>query len=341
MTLRLSRRQALFTGAAAAATLAAPGLNAQTLEKVRFGTNWLAQAEHGGYYQAVADGTYRKAGLDVTIVPGGPQAPNRQLLLSGGLDFYMGSNLIQALSAVEQNIPVTVIGAMFQKDPQVLIAHPGQGIDTFADLKKLSSIFVSREGVASYYRWLIADHGFTEAQVKPYTFNPQPFLADKRSAMQGYLSSEPYAIEKAAGFRPVVFLLADQGFDTYSTTIDARVDTVTSKRDMTQRFVDATITGWYNYMYGDNAAANAAIKKDNPDMTDDKITYGIAKMKEYGIVDSGDTLKTGIGTMMEGRVKSFYDKMVRAGVIKASTDWKKAVDFSFVNKGVGLNLRRT
>jgi NitT/TauT family transport system substrate-binding protein len=341
MTFRLSRRQALFAGAGAAATLAAPGINAQTLTPIRFGTNWLAQAEHGGYYQAVADGTYRKAGLDVTIVPGGPQAPNRQLLLSGGLDFYMGSNLIQALSAVEQNIPVTVIGAMFQKDPQVLIAHPGQGMDTFADLKKLNSIFVSREGVASYYRWLIADHGFTEAQVKPYTFNPQPFLADKRSAMQGYLSSEPFAIEKAAGFKPVVFLLADQGFDTYSTTIDCLTATATGKRDLTQRFVDATITGWYNYMYGDNAAANALIKKDNPDMTDDKIAYGIAKMKEYGIVDSGDTLKTGIGTMTEARVKSFFDKMVRAGVIKAGTDWKKAIDLSFVNKGVGLNLRRT
>jgi NitT/TauT family transport system substrate-binding protein len=341
MSVRLSRRQALFAGAGAAATLAAPRLNAQTLTPVRFGTNWLAQAEHGGYYQAVADGTYKKAGLDVTIVPGGPQAPNRQLLLSGGLDYYMGSNLIQALSAVEQNIPVSVIGAMFQKDPQVLIAHPGQGVDTFADLKKLNSIFVSREGVASYYRWLIADHGFTEAQVKPYTFNPQPFLADKRSAMQGYLSSEPYAIEKAAGFKPVVFLLADQGFDTYSTTIDCLTATATGKKDQTQRFVDATITGWYNYMYGDNKAANALIKKDNPDMTDDKIAYGIAKMKEYGIVDSGDTLKSGIGTMNETRIKSFFDKMVRAGVIKGTTDYKKAFDLSFVNKGVGLNLRRT
>jgi NitT/TauT family transport system substrate-binding protein len=344
---KFTRRDALMLGGAAAlgttlgSTLAAPRLNAQTLERVRFGTNWLAQAEHGGYYQAVADGTYRRAGLDVTIVPGGPQAPNRQLLLSGGLDFYMGSNLIQALSAVENNIPVTVIGAMFQKDPQVLIAHPGQGMDTFADLKKLPTIFVSREGVASYYRWLIADHGFTEAQVKPYTFNAQPFLADKRSAMQGYLSSEPFAIEKAAGFKPVVFLLADQGFDTYSTTIDARVDTITTKREMTQRFVDATITGWYNYLYGDNAAANALIKKDNPDMTDDKIAYGIAKMKEYGIADSGDTLRTGIGTMTEARVKSFFDKMVRAGVIKGTTDWTKAINLSFVNKGVGMNLRKS
>lgn len=336
-------RRTLTAAALGAATFALSFSMSATVasaqDKVSFGTNWVAQAEHGGYYQAIADGTYRKYNLDVTIVPGGPQANNRMLLTVGKLDFYMGANLLQAFSAVEQNIPTVVVAAIFQKEPQVLVAHPNEGFNTFADLKKSPSLYISKEGVATYYQWMKADHGFKDEQVKPYTFNPQPFLADKKSAMQGYLSSEPYLIEKTAGFKPVVFLLADNGFDTYSTTIDTRLELIQQKPDVVKRFIEATIIGWNNYLYGDNKAANDLIKKDNPEMSDDKIAYAIAKMKEYGIVDSGDSITKGIGAMNEDKVKSFYDKMVKAGVVKAGLDWKKAVDMQFVNKGVGINLR--
>lgn len=329
-------KRSLAIGALALSVTAA---GAQAQDKVSFGTNWVAQAEHGGFYQAIADGTYKKYNLDVTIVPGGPQANNRMLLTVGKLDFYMGANLLQAFSAVEQNIPTVVVAAVFQKEPQVLVAHPDQGYTTFADLKKSPSLYISKEGVATYYQWMKADHGFKDEQVKPYTFNPQPFLADKKAAMQGYLSSEPYLIEKTAGFKPVVFLLADQGFDTYSTTIDTRLELIQQKPDVVKRFIEASIIGWYNYLYGDNKAANDLIKKDNPEMSDDKINYAIAKMKEYGIVDSGDALTKGIGAMNEDKVKNFYEKMVRAGVVKANIDWKKAVDTQFVNKSVGINLK--
>src|SRR3982075_2508823 len=193
--------------------------SAQALDKVSFGTNWVAEAEHGGFYQALADGTYREYGLDVTIVPGGPLINNRILLPVGKLDFFMSANTLQSFDAVGQNVPTLAVAAMFQKDPQVLIAHPG--IDKFEDLKGLT-LFISKGGIASYYQWLKADFGFSEARVKPYTFNPQPFLADKNSAMQGYVTSEPYAIEKQAGFTPKIFLLADQGFDSYSTLIETR-----------------------------------------------------------------------------------------------------------------------
>src|SRR4051812_45200229 len=155
--------------------------SAQALDKVRFGTNWVAEAEHGGFYQAVADGTYKKYGLDVTIVSGGPNVNNRILLPVGKLDFYMSANSLQSFDAVAQNVPTVAIAAMFQKDPQVLIAHADQGITDFADLKKLT-LFVSKEGLASYYQWLKKDYGFTEERVKPYTFNAQPFLADRKSA---------------------------------------------------------------------------------------------------------------------------------------------------------------
>ncbi len=321
-----------------AAMAGAQAAQAQPLDKVTFGTNWVAQAEHGGYYQALADGTYRKYGLDVAILPGGPNANNRVLLPVGKIDFYMSANLLQAFDAVAQNIPTVAVAASFQKDPQVLMAHPGQGIEKFEDLKKLT-ILVSKEGMAGYYQWLKNDYGFTDAQVRPYTFNPQPFLADKKMAMQGYVTSEPYAIETQGKFKPVIFLLADQGFSTYSTLIETRRDLVEKKPDLVQRFVDASAIGWANYIYGDNAAANALIKKHNPEMTDERLAYSIEKMKQYGIVDSGDSLKLGLGAMTDARIKDFFDKMVRAGVVRPGLDYRRAYTLQFVNKGVGNDLR--
>jgi NitT/TauT family transport system substrate-binding protein len=311
---------------------------AQAIDKVAFGTNWVAEGEHGGFYQALADGTYRKYGLDVAIVPGGPNVNNRILLPVGKIDFFLSANTLQAFDAVEQNVPTVEVAALFQKDPQVFIAHPDQGIDKFADLKNLT-LFISKEGIASYYQWLKADYGFTDAQVKPYTFNPQPFLADKKSAMQGYVTSEPYAIAKAANFTPEVFLLADQGFSAYSTLIETRRDLVDQKPDVVQRFVDASIIGWYNYIYGDNNAANGLIKKQNPEMTDDLLAYSVAAMKKYGIVDSGDALTLGVGAMTDARMKDFFGEMVRAGVVKSDLDYRKGYTLQFVDRKVGLDLR--
>ena len=312
--------------------------HAQPLDKVTFGTNWVAQAEHGGYYQALVDGTYRKHGLDVTILPGGPHANNRILLPVGKIDFYMSANLLQSFDAVAQNIPTIAVAASFQKDPQVLMAHPGQGIDRFEDLKKLT-LLVSKEGMAGYYQWLKKDYGFTDAQVRPYTFNPQPFFADKKVAMQGYVTSEPYAVETKGKFKPVIFLLADQGFSTYSTLIETRRDLVEKRPDLVQRFVDASAIGWANYIYGDNRAANELIKKQNPEMTDAMLAYSVDKMKQYGIVDSGDSIRLGLGAMTDARVKDFFDKMARAGVVRPDLDYRRAYTLQFVNKGVGNDLR--
>ncbi|MDB5629874.1 MAG: perplasmic binding protein of transporter [Tardiphaga sp.] len=319
-----------FTAGAASA--------ADRLDKVTFGTNWVAEGEHGGFFQAVADGTYKSYGLDVTIVPGGPNVNNRILLIAGKLDFVMTANTLQSFDAVANNVPVVAVAAMFQKDPQVFLTHPQAKVAKLDDLKPLT-LFVSKEGISSYFQWLKSDYGFNEAKVKPYTFNAQPFLADPGSAMQGYVTSEPYAVEKQAGFKPSVILLADHGFNAYSTLIETRRDTVEKKQDLVQRFVDASIIGWYNYIYGDAQPGNALIRQLNPDMTDELLAYSIAKMKDYGIVDSGDSLKDGIGAMNEERIADFYNKMSRAGVIRRDIDWRKASTLQFVNKGVGLNLR--
>jgi len=310
------------------------------LREVTFGTNWLAQGEHGGYYQALADGTYEKYGLKVTIVPGGPRASNRMLMSVGKLDFYMGGSLIQAFSAVEKDIPTVVVAAHFQKEPQILMSHPGQGLDRFEDLKASNDILLSKDGTATFFQWMKAEFGFKDEQVKPYGFSPAPFIADKKAVQQGYVTSDPLAIERAAGFRPNVFLLADHGFSTYSTTIETRREVVEKDPDLVQRFVDASTIGWYNYLYGDNRAANALIKRDNPEMTDEILAYAVTEMKEHGIVDSGDARQLGIGAMSDARMKDFFDKMVKAGLFKPDLDYTKAYTLRFVNKGVGLDLKK-
>ena len=328
----------LAATAALVAGLMASGAPAQTRDRVTFATNWLAQAEHGGHYQALVDGTYEKHGLEVRIIQGGPQANNRMLLAAGKVDFYMTANLIPSFSALEQKIPVVSVAAMFQKDPFILMSHPGQGFDRFEDLNKATA-FLSAEALAGIFQWLRLEYGFRESNVKPYTFNPAPFIADRKSIQQGYLTSEPFAVEQAGKFKPNIFLAADFGFDTYSTLIETRRDTVEKRAELVQRFVNASIVGWYNYLYGDNRAANALIKRENPEMTDAQIAFSIAKMKEYGIVDSGETLTRGIGAMSDERVASFYAKMVKAGAIKPGLDIRAAYTTQFVNKGVGLDLR--
>jgi NitT/TauT family transport system substrate-binding protein len=312
--------------------------SAQTLDQVSFATNWVAEGEHGGFYQALADGTYRGYGLDVTIVPGGPLVNNRILLPVGKIDFYLSANTLQGFDAVEQNIPTLVVAAMFQKEPQVLIAHPDAAINTLKDLNNLT-LYVSKEGMASYFQWLKADFGFLDARARPYTFNPQPFLADRNSAMQGYVTSEPYAIEKLTGMPPKLFLIADYGFGSYSTLIETRRELVERKPDLVQRFVDASIIGWYHYIYGDNRSANELIKRQNPEMTDEMLAYTVAKLKEYGIVDSGDSLDLGIGAMTDARIASFFDKMVRVGVTRPGIDYRRSYTLRFVNRKVGIDLR--
>ncbi len=332
-------KRAAGTAAAASLLAAASVTSALALDEVTFGTNWVAQAEHGGFYQAVADGTYEKHGLKVTIVPGGPQANNRLLLPTGKVDFLMGGNMLQAFSAVEQGIPTRAVAAVFQKEPQIIMTHPGQGLDTFESLKDIN-LLIGRNGLNSFYQWMISEYGFSEDQVRPYTYNSAPFIADKRLGQQGYLTSEPFAVEREAGIKPNIFLIADYGFDTYSTTIETRNELIEENPDLVQRFVDASIIGWYNYLYGDNAAANTLIKTDNPEMTDEQIAFSIDKMKEYGIVDSGDTETMGIGAMNEARMTSFFNKMVKAGIVSADVDYKQSYTLDFINKKVGLDLKQ-
>lgn len=323
--------------ALAATALALTAGAAAAQEQVTFGTNWLPQAEHGGFYQAAADGTYAACGLEVEILPGGPQVNNRAMLMAGRIDFYMGGNLLELFSAVEQGIPMVGLMASFQKEPQVILSHPGVA-DSWEDLKGLD-LLIGDAGYTSYFQWMIAAHGFRDEQRQVYTFNPAPFLANDQLGMQGYLSSEPYAVAREGGFEPNVFLIADYGWNTYSTIIETMRTNLEERPEVVQCFVEGSILGWYNFLYGDNEAAIAAILAANPDMDRDKIAFAIGKMIEEGIVDSGDALEAGIGVMTPERVESFFEAMVEAGVVEPGLDWSQAIDTRFVGQGLGLDLR--
>lgn len=320
-----------------AALIAAPAL---AQDKITFATNWKAQAAHGGFYQAVADGTYRKYGLEVTIQPGGPQVNNRPLLPAGRIDFLMTGNLLHNFDNVKNGVPTVVVAAMFQKDPQALIAHPGQGYETFEALKNAPMALIAKDGQFSWWQWLKVTHGFRDEALKPYNYNLGPFLANKRAIQQGYSVAEPIYVQNQGQFKPVVHLLADHGFSTYSTVIEARLDTVKNKPELVQRFVDASILGWVNYLYGNRSAANALMIKDNPEMTVAELEASVALMKQQGIVDSGESIAHGIGAMNEARIRDFYAQMVKAGLYKpGEVDLAKVATFQFVNKKVGVDVK--
>jgi len=311
---------------AAAALLAAVPALGQALDKVVFSTDWLAQAEHGGFYQAVAEGIYRKHGLDVTLKPGGPQVNGLQLLAAGQLDIAM-ADALQVTSAIEQDVPVTVVAATFQKNPTVLIAHPG--VASVADLKG-RPVAVSAAANTTFWPWLKARYGFTDDQKRPYAFSVQPFLADKSLAQQGFATSEPFSIEKA-GVKPMVFLLADLGYPPYSEALVVTRDTLAKRGDVLRRFVEASAEGWRSY-FANPAPANALIRKANPEMSEDLLAYGLAKMKSYGIVAGADTAANGLLTMTDARWQATLTFLRDAGLTKPGIDYRRAWTLDIVSK---------
>ena len=328
----------LCLGLALLALASAP--RAAAADKVTFATNWKAQAAHGGFYQAQADGTYAKYGLDVTILQGGPSVNNRPLLPAGRIDFLMTGNLLHSFDNVKNGVPTVVVAAIFQKDPQALIAHPGQGYERFEDLRRAPVVLIAKDAQFTWWQWLKSAYGFSDEALKPYNYNLGPFLSNPRAIQQGYAVAEPIYVQNEGGFRPVVHLLADHGFSTYSTLIEARTKTVAENPGLVQRFVDASIIGWVNYLYGDRRAADAAMRRDNPEMTDAEIDASVALLKSNGIVDSGDSLTAGIGAMGEARIRDFYAQMVKAGLYHAGdVDLSRVAALQFVNHRAGLDVK--
>jgi NitT/TauT family transport system substrate-binding protein len=329
-------RLRITLGLAVAMTCHVPAVLAA--DQVSFGTDWRAEAEHGGYYQAIATGIYQKHGLEVTLRQGGPQVNHAQLLAAGRLDFNEAPNSFVSLNYVNEKIPMVAVAAMFQKDPSVLIAHPGVGNDSFAALKG-KPIMISTDTRTGWWLFLKAKFGYSDDQIRPYTFNVAPFLVDKNAVQQGYLTSEPFLAQQQ-GVTPVVLLLADAGYASYGSIVQTSRKLAEEKPDLVQRFVDASIEGWYSYLYGDPSPANALIKKDNPEMTDDVLAYAVAKIKQYGVVDSGDAQTKGIGAMSEARWRDFFAVMTAQGLYPKEIDFHQAYVSQFVNKRVGMEMKK-
>jgi NitT/TauT family transport system substrate-binding protein len=306
---------------------------ASAAEKITLATNWLAQPELGGFYQALVDGTYAEQQLDVTIKPGGPMVNNRPLLSFGQVDFLIGTNLLQPFDAVKQGIPTKAVAAFFQKDPQCILAHGDGPWETWDDLKK-APLLMGNSGRQTFFLWMNAVHGFPRANLRPYNHNLAPFLNDKRAAMQGFATAEPKRIEDATGVSPRVFLLADHGWSSYSTLLETRSELIDKQPDLVERFIGASVLGWRRYLDGQNAAAvDARIKKDNPSMTDSLIQFSRQKMHELELVTSGDAQQHGIGYMRPERVGEFYQTMVKAGMYKAGDiDPTQAITTQFLSK---------
>ena len=324
-------RRALLAGAgalAATTALAACGRSEAPVDddgrvRLRFATDWRAQAEHGGFYQALASGAYEKRGLNVQIIQGGPTVNVPQLLASGAVELGMGSNSFIPMTLVAEGAPVKAVAAFFQKDPQVLIAHPDPSLNSIADLRG-RPILLADASVSAFWVWLKAKYGFTDDQVRKYTFNPAPFLADERAVQQGYLTSEPYTIEKEAGFTPRVFLLADEGYPSYAAMVLAPNAFARDNARALRSFIAASAEGWRDYIQGDGKAADALIRRANPDMTQDVLDQARAKLKANGLVDGGDAALYGLGAMTAERWQAFFEATSEAGVYPPNLDWRQA-----------------
>jgi NitT/TauT family transport system substrate-binding protein len=295
--------------------------------RIRFATDWRAQAEHGGFYQALATGEYAKRGLKVEIIPGGPGVNVPQLVASGAVEMGMGSNSFIVLNLAQEKTPVKAVAAFFQKDPQVLMAHPDPAVKSIADLKG-RPFLLADASINAFWVWLKAKYGFTDAQVRKYNYNSGPFIADKNAVQQGYLTSEPYTIEKEAGFKPTVFLLADEGYPGYATMALAPDSLITSNPAAVKAFVEASKAGWKSYLDGDPAPGNALILKDNPEMTQELLDQARAKLKSYALIDGGD----GIGAMTDARWAAFFKVASEQGVYAKDLDYKAAYTLAFVGK---------
>lgn len=296
---------------------------------IRFATDWRAEAEQGGFYQALANGEYAKRGLAVTFTPGGPGVNVPQLVASGAVEMGIGSNSFIVMNLAAEHVPVRAVAAFMQKDPQVLMAHPDAGILSLADMKG-HPILLADASISAFWVWLKAKYGFTDDQVRKYTFNNAPFLADKRIVQQGYLTSEPYTLEKEAHLRPAVFLLADEGYPGYAAMVLASDGLIKAKPAAVRAFVEASAAGWKAYLHGDPRPGDALILKDNPEMGADVLAQAREKMRAKGIVDSGDAASGGLGAMTDRRWAAFFKVASDQGVYPKTLDYKAAYTLAFV-----------
>ena len=293
-------------------------------KEIIFVTDWKAQAEHGGFYQAVANGYYRKRGLKVTIRPGGPQTDNPRLIAAGAINIAMASNNFQPLNLLAAGADVKVVMTTFQKDPQVLMVHPGVNASCFKDLKDMP-IFMADSALATFWPWLQAKFGFEDKQIRKYTYSLAPWLVNEGTVQEGYLSSEPYTARQA-GVDPKVFLFADEGYPGYAGMVMVRGRYLAANGATVRAFVEASIEGWQDYLWGDPVPGNRLILGDNPEMTPDLISFAINAMKQNEML--GD--RQAVGLMTEKRWRDFHKEMSALRLLPKDMNVEKAFTLDYL-----------
>lgn len=306
------------------AVLALPAA-AQNLVPLTFQLNWLPEGEHCGFFEAQAAGVYSAAGLDVTLLPGGPEV-NASLLVAGGrADLGMGSSFAQ-MNLMTGGVDAVTVAAFFQKSPQTLVAHPGQGIDSLDDLlgRKIMVANFSRQ---EFWQFLKAEYGFSDDQLEPYAYSAAPFLADTTAVQQGYVTEDAFLLGSEMPAPPVSILLADYGWTDYATTVFGMRDWIAANRETVAAFLEATATGYARCLDGRATAGKAAILAANPDQGPDLLEFKLQQMRDLALVTGDGTLP--IGAMTADRWTAFADSMIAAGLVPAGFDITPGYDLTF------------
>ncbi|MAV63320.1 MAG: nitrate ABC transporter substrate-binding protein [Rickettsiales bacterium TMED269] len=301
------------------------------LIEITFATDWKAQAEQGGFYQALAAGLYEKNGLKVKIIQGSANVNVPRLIASNSVEFGIGSNSFIPLNMVANKIPGKAVMAIFQKDPQIIMTHPDSDIRNLKDMRDLP-IMISDASIGAFWLWLKSKYDFNDNQIRKKTFSLAPFLSNKSSIQQGYLTSEPFLVEREAGFTPRVFLLADYGYPSYGTMVLASSNVLKNNPEIVKAFVDASIEGWRQYIYDDPSLGNELIMLENNEMKEDILLQAIKKIRNYELVSNEISKGLDIGLMTDIKWESFFKTMSINGVYEKDLEWRESFTLDFINK---------
>jgi NitT/TauT family transport system substrate-binding protein len=248
------------------------------LFKVTLQLDWVAEPEHGGFYQALAKGYFKEAGLDVTILEGGQNAFVMQKLATGKVDIGQADST-NTLIAIAQGLPVIQIGAVFQNDPSVLMLHADNPVKRFEDLDGKTIMARPEWAFLLYLKYKY----HINFNLIPQEFSVANFIADKNFIQQGYYTAEPYYIVKGGAKYPKFLFAWDAGFDAY-TAIVANRPWAERNPDKLRAFMAAYIRGEKDYIEGDPTPAHDIMKRLNKNDTDDFLAFCRKMMIDGGLV---------------------------------------------------------
>lgn len=278
-----------------AETASAPKTTA--LRKVVLQTDWFPQAEHGGFYQALAKGFYREAGLDVEILSGGPGVAIKLAVAKGQADFGMNRS-DDIIMAVSQGMPLLIVGAVLQHDPEALLVHESSPVKSLADLNGRTVIAPPS---MTWIPYVQKKYG-VKFDLTRTNYSLAIFLADKNTIQQCIVTSEPYyAAQRGVRVRTVA--LADEGYDPYHTII-CRRELARTSPELVRAFLAASIRGWRDYLEGDPAPANELILKRNAEMSPGQIAFSREALITRKLVAGDGAKGEGIGRISTARVAS-------------------------------------